>query len=253
MFSAIGKRITYANVAMTLALVFAMSGGAYAAGKYLITSTKQISPKVLKSLVGKTGPAGANGANGANGAAGEKGAQGAQGTQGPEGKEGPGGKEGPAGTAGKEGKAGQTGFTETLPAGKTETGTWNVGPGPASTSHFLDLSFPIPLKEEEEPASGHVSPVIGESEIHYVEYGTSAQGCPGTPYKPEAEAGNLCIYEGTAVNTLTEKEIEFVRSFFPSRPGGEGASSTGTILDFYTLNASSSAWGTWAVTAPKEA
>jgi hypothetical protein len=39
MFSKIRKRLTYANVAMTLALVFAMTGGAYAAKHYLITST----------------------------------------------------------------------------------------------------------------------------------------------------------------------------------------------------------------------
>ena len=31
MFSMIRKRLTFANVAMTLALVFAMTGGAYAA------------------------------------------------------------------------------------------------------------------------------------------------------------------------------------------------------------------------------
>lgn len=47
MFSRIRKRLTYANVAMTMALVFAMSGGAYAAKKYVITSTKQIKPSVL--------------------------------------------------------------------------------------------------------------------------------------------------------------------------------------------------------------
>ena len=40
MLKAICKRMTYANVALTLALVFAMTGGAYAAKKYLITSTK---------------------------------------------------------------------------------------------------------------------------------------------------------------------------------------------------------------------
>src|ERR1700733_9632268 len=124
MLSAIRRRVTFANVAMTVALVFAMSGGAYAAGKYLITSTKQISPKVLKSLVGKTGPVGkngTNGANGANGAPGEKGAQGPQGPQGPDGKEG---KVGEPGKEGKAGTNGTTGFTETLPPGKTEKGAW---------------------------------------------------------------------------------------------------------------------------------
>lgn len=37
MFSRIRKRMTYANVAVTVALVFAMAGGAYAAGRCLIT------------------------------------------------------------------------------------------------------------------------------------------------------------------------------------------------------------------------
>ena len=52
------RRITYANVTATLALVLAMSGGAVAANHYLVNSTKQISPKVLKKLTGKTGKAG---------------------------------------------------------------------------------------------------------------------------------------------------------------------------------------------------
>jgi hypothetical protein len=56
------KHITYTNVAMTLALVFAMSGGAYAAKKYVITSTKEIKPSVLKQLQGKAGPTAAQGA-----------------------------------------------------------------------------------------------------------------------------------------------------------------------------------------------
>jgi hypothetical protein len=76
------KRFSYANVAATLALVFSMSGGALAANHYLISSTKQISPKVLKKLKGATGKAGAPGAMGATGATG---------------KEGPGGKEGAPG------------------------------------------------------------------------------------------------------------------------------------------------------------
>jgi hypothetical protein len=44
------KRLSYANVAATMALVFSMSGGALAAKHYLLSSTKQISPKVLKSF-----------------------------------------------------------------------------------------------------------------------------------------------------------------------------------------------------------
>jgi hypothetical protein len=90
-------RLTYANVAATLALVLAMSGGAVAATHYLITSSKQISPKVLKELkkpgaqgatgpAGATGSAGAAGTNGTNGALGPEGKQGQQGVQGPEGK-----------------------------------------------------------------------------------------------------------------------------------------------------------------------
>ena len=49
------KRLSYANVTATLALVFAMSGGAMAANSYLINSTKQINPKVLKKLTGNAG------------------------------------------------------------------------------------------------------------------------------------------------------------------------------------------------------
>ena len=62
------RRFTYANVAATLALVFAMSGGAVAASHYLINSTKQINPKVLRTLRGARGATGATGSSGATGA-----------------------------------------------------------------------------------------------------------------------------------------------------------------------------------------
>lgn len=83
-------RFTYSNVVATLALVFAMSGGALAASKYLITSTKQISPKVVKALKGKKGAPGPVGPQGKEGPAGKEGSAG---------KEGPAGKVGPAGSA----------------------------------------------------------------------------------------------------------------------------------------------------------
>jgi hypothetical protein len=80
--SALRSRLTYANVVATLALVFAMSGGALAATHYLITSTKQISPKVLKKLEGREGAAGAAGKEGAAGKAGANGANGSNGSNG---------------------------------------------------------------------------------------------------------------------------------------------------------------------------
>jgi len=154
--------MSYANVVATLALFFAVSGGAaYAASHYLITSTKQIKPSVLASLKGKAGPAGPAGPAGSAGAAGT----GTAGSAGPAGPAGPAG----TGTEGKEGKGvtsapftgpkgtcleGGTAFTsasgttyacngevgaqgppgkngvihgaEPLPSGATETGVWGI-------------------------------------------------------------------------------------------------------------------------------
>ena len=80
------RHLTYANVVATVALVFAMTGGALAAKHYLINSTSQINPKVLKKLrgkTGKTGPAGRAGAVGATGATGATGLSGSPGPVGP--------------------------------------------------------------------------------------------------------------------------------------------------------------------------
>jgi hypothetical protein len=76
------RRLNYANVVATLALVFAMSGGALAAHHYLINSTKQINPKVLKKLKGNAGKTGATGPAGAPGAAGKEGSVGKEGAKG---------------------------------------------------------------------------------------------------------------------------------------------------------------------------
>jgi hypothetical protein len=89
------KRLSYANVAATLAVFFALSGGALAASHYIITSTGQIKPSVLKALKGDAGPAGAPGAAGANGAAGASGAAGANGAPGAAGATGATGATGP--------------------------------------------------------------------------------------------------------------------------------------------------------------
>jgi hypothetical protein len=89
------RHLSYANVVATFALVFAMSGGALAANHYLINSTKQINPKVLKKLRGAGGKSGAPGSAGTPGTPGTLGATGKEGPQGREGKEGLKGNPGP--------------------------------------------------------------------------------------------------------------------------------------------------------------
>jgi len=111
----IRRHLSYANVAATLALVFAMSGGALAASRYLVNSTKQINPKVLKKLRGKTGP------RGATGTAGPAGATGAAGTPGP--------------------------LLDTLPTGHTLHGTYSVYGIAGKETNYASAaaSFPIAL------------------------------------------------------------------------------------------------------------
>jgi hypothetical protein len=130
MFGSIRRRFNATGVVAVLALVFAMSGGAYAASRYVITSTKQISPKVLKSLQGRAGRAGAAGVSGAQGPAGPVGPQGPAGAAGAAGVRGETGSKGPQGEPGKPGEQGPQGepgpLLETSPAGKTFKGDWSA-------------------------------------------------------------------------------------------------------------------------------
>jgi hypothetical protein len=261
MFSAarhrLKARLSYANVVATLALFFAMSGGALAASHYLITSTKQIKPSVLSSLKGKPGPAGTNGTNGTNGspgAAGEKGAQGSPGTAGTAGTPGSPGTNGKSVTtspistsstecakqggtkvevegSGKSEKVcnGTTGFTATLPAGKTETGTWGAGNSTAQT--YAPISFDIPLETAPKVT------IVTEGE-----QGSGPTGAfPGCPTgseagKPEAEPGYVCIFELEAHGV---KQLQ------------EALVGTMGVELFLTPESEKIAhvWGTWAVTA----
>lgn len=244
MFSKGRRRLTYANVTATLALVFAMTGGAYAAGKYLITSSKQISPKVLKQLVGKTGargPIGPTAPAGTAGAAGAAGTKGEPGTAGKEGKEGKVGLQGEPGEKGEEGSPWTAGGV--LPAGQTETGMWGVSALPGSPDGGLiqlstvPISFTIPLKAPLPEANVHV---VGPGEK-----GTGGGTCPeSSSYeKPAAEPGNLCIFERGGVNV---GEIG-------AATGENGVLGTaGIILEIKPATKSEpiDVYGNWAVTAP---
>ncbi len=253
---------------MTLALVFAMSGGAYAAKTYLITSTKQISPKVLKQLKGANGEKGTNGTNGVSGK------DGAQGAPGPEGKTGLEGKTGPEGKAGGEGKPGTSitnkaiaasptnanckeGGSEftgaenkktyacdgspwtaggTLPKGSTETGAWSIqSTATGEEVKATTISFSIPLASSPAP----VFVAFGEP--------VPTECAGGTVEKPEAASGVLCIFEGEAP-FVHRGELAHLAT---EGPGGSALSTAGAELVFASASSakgSVTAEGTWAVT-----
>jgi hypothetical protein len=234
--SGVRGHVSGAGVIATVALVFAMSGGAYAANRYLITSTKQISPKVLKSLKG------ANGKNGANGAPGATGATGPAGPQGPQGNAGANGTNGTAGingTDGKEGAPGKEGSPwtagGTLPSGKTETGVWTAqttaeGQVPAP------ISFTIPLAEG-----------LSGADVHFIAEGApSTTECPGSVETPLAEKGQLCVYADRTGSLSWESIAPPFDNIRGSGTGGNGAIVWFTLAEPEAVTA----WGSWGVTAP---
>lgn len=89
------SRLSPATVIAMVALVFALGGTALASG-YIITSTHQIKPSVLKKLRGNRGRRGPRGLQGVQGAKGDTGSTGPQGAKGDTGPSGPQGPTGPA-------------------------------------------------------------------------------------------------------------------------------------------------------------
>jgi hypothetical protein len=114
MFQALRKHISPASILALAALVFAVTGGAFAAtgggrgGSSRATLTA--SGAKAKAKAGPRGPAGAKGTTGATGPAGPAGPTGPVGPAGPQG--GPGGQ-GAQGETGKEGPAGALGTSVT--------------------------------------------------------------------------------------------------------------------------------------------
>jgi hypothetical protein len=254
MLSAIRQRLRVSpgTVIATLALVFAMTGGAYAAGKYLITSTKQIKPSVLKQLQGKAGASGLAGAPGAAGPAGPAGPAGSKGDTGAAGSNGTNGTNGtsvtsstePKGANCKEGGtklvsgsgttyacSGEKGSPWTgggvLPRGATETGNWSLTGG-GTGEIFIPISFPIRLSAGLSGPKVHYVPSTGEGE------------CTGTAEEPTAPEGELCVYQGT-LEGATAGGIW-------KNSGQTGAITSGAFIYFEGVQASSWGIGSWAVT-----
>jgi hypothetical protein len=238
MLSRIRGRVSYASVAATLALVFAMSGGAYAASRYVITSTKQIKPSVLKQLKGAAGAAGAKGAAGATGATGPAGATGATGATGPAGQavEGKEGKEGAKGEKGAAGSPWPGGGV--LPAKATETGSfaYQDPANEAGGNVFISLSFSIQLKSE-----------LESTQVEIVKEGQTGTHCTGSAAEPTAPEEFLCVY------IAKEPEGGDVASYNIKNPatGTVSAARAGAILGVALRGEEGVKvflYGTWAVT-----
>jgi collagen triple helix repeat protein len=285
MLSPLRNRFGIPGVISVIALVFAMLGGAYAAsndsGPGKATASAPKGPPGPRGKRGKpgppgpAGPAGPAGAKGDTGAAGSNGKDGAQGPEGKQGKEGKAGKNGESvtNTALADGNAncpkggaefkvgaagtptyacnGQTGFTETLPSGKTETGTWSIITGGLSfMQSATTVSFPIPL-----PAPGNAF-FFTQAETESSDFGTS--GCSGTLAEPTAPEGTLCVYTGlenweNASGNMNVGSIEPTGLIEAGAYGVSGAEILGKFLEGSFQNeapAFMEAIGTWAVTAP---
>ncbi|HEY3829209.1 MAG TPA: hypothetical protein VGL57_08440 [Solirubrobacteraceae bacterium] len=261
MFSAIRRRVrvTPSGVVAVFALVFAMSGGAYAAGRYAITSTKQISPKVLKALAGKPGAAGAQGTAGAAGSAGAPGPQGPAGAAGTKGETGSTGEKGATGEKGPKGANGSPWTAGgTLPAEATETGAWSVGAGNAGdvalaavageAGERAAVSFTIPLAaplNEEHVQSNPVGFPTATSSSDQIEH------CPGNVEEPKAQAGFLCVYTGASseIETPTPYIVAPSAGTISQIKGlGTGTAGAELLESAQEPHKAAFANGSWAVT-----
>jgi hypothetical protein len=210
----IRRHLSYANIVATLALLFAMGGSAVAAKHYLINSTKQINPKVLKALRGARGPRGF----------------GSQGLQGPRGVTGLTGVTGSLGPKGAEGVPGQSALTP-LQSGQTESGDFGASSPNSTTTGVFDetVTFPIPLAAE-----------VPESKVIFATGPT--EHCPGPS---RADAGFLCVYTKISFGVAEPPRMEEYEEEISN-----GSGRFGFDLEWDITKAGAFAFGTYTVTAP---
>lgn len=212
-----GRRLSYASAAAALALVLSLSSGAIAARHYLLTSTKQIKPRVLAALRATAGRAGAPGAPGAPGA---------QGLRGPRGETGPQGSLSAA--------------PGVLAPGQTETGVWGGGYEitEGRTRYRLTASFPLAL-----PAP------LPEGSVGYVPKGSPpTSACPGAG---RAAPSFICLYEAASENLEPPSQAAV---FDPEQFAGpsQATGRSGFAIELTAKGEDpSSVSGTFAVTAPR--
>ena len=215
---ALRRRPRYSAVVATLALLFAMSGGALAANHYLISSIHQISPSVVKQLKGRRGKTGPQGPTGPTGPRGATGATGSKGATGP------------------TGATGAAGFSalSTLPSGQSESGDFGVGTPAGSAGETVEASVSFPISLEERAPEGQVVVTTIDTPVTH---------CSGPGH---ADKGFLCIYYDKTrdINTTTLKVFD---TELHGAPGGSGR--FGFMMAWTITGAEPSAFGTYTVTA----
>ena len=233
--SAIRRRLTYANVAATVALFAALCSGAYAAlkpGGHVFHGCVDRGTGVLRvvsSARACLGPHQVTRGSQRVRVPGEyaitwnqAGPPGAQGTQGSSGAGGPTGPSGPQGVQGQTGPPGP--FPDSLPSGKTLTGVYATLMQ-SGLEGFDDETFAYPLSS---PPTAHFVGIFAQAPPQ----------CPGSSHDPQALPGNLCVY---AVLGGTAADAVGIESPETNLPGA-------SVRGFQVVGTTSS--GTWAVTAP---
>ena len=184
--------------------------------------TKQVINHSLLKVDFKAGqlPRGLRGLRGPQGAQGAQGVQGIQGTQGAQGQPGQQGIQGPPGP-----------FPDgNLPAGKTLRGDFAASGSGTGMPALDSISFGFRFATAPTP---HVI-LAGD---------TPPSQCPGTVSAPEAQSGNLCIYESDFLNRAS-------LTCFDHALNSGAADRTGAILRVLaSANSGFESHGTWAATS----
>jgi len=272
MFSRLREHFGTAGLIVAIvALVAALAGGAIAAtggsdGKATASAKGKQGPRGKTGKTGKTGPQGPAGPAGPQGPAGPKGDTGAPGSNGAPGADGKsvtgepiaaGGACGAgvtgvkytlnatstnvcSGKNGKDGEDGETGFTETLPSGMTETGTWSYE---SNNTEFnvSPLSFAIPLSTV--AAAAITVHYWRESDV------THDPECPGTINAPAAEPGVICIYiaEKFEADNMVGESPPITHADGSVEPG---VSTHGAVVAYENKPLGKHQYGSFAITAP---
>jgi hypothetical protein len=219
MFQKLRNHLSYANVAATMALVFALTGGAVAATSHsgggspskatasvahgtILATTAKKKAKAKAPARGPAGPAGKNGTNGAPGATGSAGAT------------GPGGPQGPAGTGtqGEKGLQGEPGKNGENVTSKAFTG------------------------KKEKCEEGGSEFTAAEGKKSYACNGEKGVIHPGETLPPEASEYGAWSVSGTVAQTYAEASVSFTVPLATPLVGEEESCALGTGCPVHYIN-----------------